>query len=244
MAGGGQGSDGGGTRVCTADGKTVECSTSGGVWSDENQCYLKPLADPPPPPPGKKTGGWYMCTWIAGSAPGFVGVTLWLDQPPAGVDPAQLARQILARIQLQRVGIGITPEPGQTGVLGLPTYLWVANPGPRTLGPISDSATAGGVTVTLTARVGKVVWNLGDGTSITCIGAGTPYQDDFGARPSPTCGHVYPHASTATARAAPSMSPPTAVWDVAWTGGGQSGQIPFEVTSQTSMRVEEVQALT
>jgi hypothetical protein len=167
----------------------------------------------------------------------------WLDQPPPQMDPGVLARQILARIQLQRVGIGITPEPGRTGVLGLPTYLWVNNPGPRTLGPISDSATQGGITVTLTARVGKVVWNLGDGTTITCTGAGTPYRDEFGARPSPTCGHTYKHPSTNLPGGVYHVSA-TAIWDVAWTGGGQSGQIPFDVSSTTTISIGEVQALT
>jgi hypothetical protein len=173
----------------------------------------------------------------------LLGATLWLDQPPAQVDPGRLAREILARIQLQRVGIGITPEPGRTGVLGLPTYLWVNNPGPRTLGPISDSATEGGVTVTLTARVSKVVWNLGDGTTITCNGPGTPYRDEFGAQPSPTCGHTYQHPSTELPGGVYRVTA-TAIWDVGWTGGGQSGQIPFEVSSQTSIRIGEVQALT
>ena len=167
----------------------------------------------------------------------------WLEQPPAQIDPARLARDILARIQLQRVGIGITPEPGRTGVLGLPTYLWVNNPGPRTLGPISDSATEGGITVTLTARVSKVVWNLGDGATITCAGAGTPYRDEFGARPSPTCGHTYRHPSTELPGGVYRVTA-TAVWDVAWTGAGQSGRIPFEVDSSTTISIGEVQALT
>jgi hypothetical protein len=119
----------------------------------------------------------------------------------------------------------------------------VNNPGPRTLGPISDSATEAGVTVTLTAKVSKVVWNLGDGTAITCTGAGTPYRDEFGARPSPTCGHTYQHPSTELPGGVYRVSA-TAVWDVGWTGGGQSGQIPFDVSSTTTISIGEVQALT
>jgi hypothetical protein len=147
-----------------------------------------------------------------------------------------LARQILARIQLARIDIGITPSPGRKGLVGLPTYLWVENPGPRTLGPISDSASQSGVTVTLTAKVRRVVWGMGDGTTISCTGVGTPYRDEYGARPSPTCGHAYKRPGTYAVTA-------TAVWDVAWTGGGQNGVIPFEVTSQTSIRMGEAQAL-
>src|SRR3954447_2167470 len=231
------------TRTCTSEGTTIPCSTSDGVWDDRSECYLKPVDGPGPPPPGKKTGGWYKCTWDARTTAGVTGETFWLDQPPVQLDPAQLAREILARIQLARVGIGITPEPGRTGIIGLPTYLWVDNPGPRTLGPISDSASAGGVTVTLTARVSKVVWNLGDGTTITCTGAGTAYRDEFGARPSPTCGHTYQHPSTELPGDVYRVTA-TAVWDVGWTGGGQSGQIPFEVSSATTISIGEVQALT
>jgi hypothetical protein len=230
-------------RTCASQGKTVPCSTGDGVWLDGHECYIKLASDQPAPPPGKKEGAWYQCTWLPGTVSGIIGRTLWLDQPPAQIDPAQLARELLARIQLARVAIGITPEPGRTGVLGLPTYLWVNNPGAHTLGPISDTATEGGVTVTLTAKVSRVLWNLGDGTTLTCTGAGTPYRDEFGARPSPTCGHTYAHPSTELPGGVYHVSA-TAVWDVAWTGGGQSGQIPFDVTSETSIRIGEVQALT
>jgi hypothetical protein len=190
--------------------------------------------------PSGKEGAWYLCH-LPDSPVDTDEFPVWVEGPTP-VDPAQLARDILARIQLARVGIGITPEPGRTGIIGLPTYLWVNNPGARTLGPISDSESAGGVTVTLTAKVNKVVWNLGDGTTITCAGAGTPYRDEFGSRPSPTCGHVYRHPSTALPGGAYHVTA-TAVWDVAWTGGGQSGQIPFEVASETSIRMSEAQAL-
>jgi hypothetical protein len=239
-----EGSDGGTARACTYEGSPIPCSTGDGVWvGGDYDCYMKVAPNyTEPPPPGKKNGAWYSCTVPNTTFASFLAM-FWLEQPPAQIDPARLAREILARIQLQRVGIGITPEPGRTGVLGLPTYLWVNNAGPHTLGPISDSATEGGVTVTLTAKVSNVVWNLGDGTTITCTGAGTPYRDEFGARPSPTCGHTYEHASTELPGGVYRVTA-TAVWDVTWTGGGQSGQIPFEVGSSTTIRIGEVQALT
>ncbi len=241
-SGAGAGEEATGRRVCTSsEGKTISCSTSDGDWSDQYGCYVKLAADHSAPPPGKNGGAWYECSWLPGTVSGFTSQTFWLDRPPLA-DPAELARDILARIQLARVGIGITPGPGRTGLIGLPTYLWVNNPGPRTLGPITDSETEGGVTVTLTAKVSRVVWNLGDGTTITCSGAGTPYRDEFGSRPSPTCGHVYKRPSTSLPGGAYRVTA-TAVWDVAWTGGGQTGVIPFEVTSETSIRMGEAQAL-
>lgn len=246
QTGGSSGSGGspGGTRpqpCVTAQGRTVPCTTENGVWSNARGCYLKPAPNPPKmPPAGSTSGGWYICH-LLDSPVDTNEFPIWIEGP-APIDPGVIARQILAEIRLARVGIGITPRPGKTGLIGLPTYLWVTNPGPRTLGPISDSASAGGITVTLTARVRNVVWDLGDGTSVTCTGAGTPYRDEFGALPSPTCGHVYERPSTAQPSGVYRVTA-TAVWDVTWTGGGQTGVIPFNVTSQTAVRMGEVQVL-
>jgi hypothetical protein len=222
-------------------GAKVPCSSSWGVWSYTYKCYLRP--DPKPPAnlaPGSKTGAWYLCH-LPDSPVDTNEFPVWIDGPTP-VDPAELARQLLAQIQLARIDIGITPSPGHTGFVGLPTYLWVNNPGARTLGPISDSTSAGGVTVTISAKVSRVEWSLGDGTTITCTGAGTPYRTEFRARPSPTCGHVYQHPSTSLPDGAYQVTA-KAVWDVSWTGGGQAGTIPFEVTSETSIRMSEAQAL-
>ncbi len=228
-------------QICSSDGREIACSSGDGAWSSQYGCYMK-VADPQlPPPGGKTTGAWYQCTWLPGSVTGLTSATVWLEQPP-GVDPAQLARRILASIQLQRIDLGMTPGQGKTGLLGLPTYLWVRNAGARTLGPIADAASAGGITVTLTGKVDHLLWSMGDGTTVTCTGAGTPYQDSFGASPSPTCGHVYTRPSTGLPGGAYPVTV-TAVWDIAWTGGGQTGAIPFEVTSTGSVRIGEAQAL-
>jgi hypothetical protein len=191
---------------------------------------------------GDEPGRWYICHRIdADPAAGGTEFDVWLNEPPS-VDPGQVALEILAHLQLQKIKIGITPEEGKTGLLGLPTYLWVDNAGPRTLGPISDSDTQGNVTVTLTAKVDHVTWSFGDGTTITCTGAGTPYEDSFGAAPSPTCGHIYRKPSTELRGGSYPVSA-TSVWRVDWTGGGEAGSIPFEITSRGRVRISEAQAL-
>ncbi len=239
--------DGGGTGkpqpcVNEATKTVVPCSSAEwGTWSNARQCYLS--ADPSPKPaPGGATGRWYLCHRLdQDPAAGGTAYEVWLEEAPA-VDPGQLALDILARLQLQKIQIGITPEQGKTGLVGLPTYLWVDNPGPRTLGPITDSATQGNVTVTLTATVDHVTWSLGDGTTLRCRGTGTPYQDAFGAAPSPTCGHTYRRPSTSLTGGAYPVSA-TAVWRVEWTGAGQSGSIPFQITANGTVRIGEAQAL-
>jgi hypothetical protein len=228
--------------VNNATNTVVPCSSAEwGTWSNARQCYLS--ADPSPKPaPGGATGRWYLCHRLdQDPAAGGTAYEVWLEEAPA-VDPGQLALDILARLQLQKIQIGITPEQGKTGLVGLPTYLWVDNPGPRTLGPITDSATQGNVTVTLTATVDHVTWSLGDGTTLRCRGTGTPYQDAFGAAPSPTCGHTYRRPSTSLTGGAYPVSA-TAVWRVEWTGAGQSGSIPFQITANGTVRIGEAQAL-
>lgn len=75
-------------------------------------------------------------------------------------------------------GIG-GPSSERAGkyVVGMPMWMW-ADPSPTTFGPLSASATAGGVTVTATAKVTTVRWAMGDGTTVTCHGPGTPYTPE------------------------------------------------------------------
>jgi YD repeat-containing protein len=127
-------------------------------------------------------------------------------------------------------------------LVGMDAWLWVDNAGQHGYGPITRTATAGPVSVTATARVTKVVWDLGDGSRLTCRNAGTPWSPDKGSGPSPTCGHRYLTPSTAepdgsfTVRA-------TAHWQVEWTGAGQAGEITFTMDGERQQPVTEVQVL-
>ena len=103
------------------------------------------------------------------------------------VNPEQLARSLLDEMELTPIDIGITPKgPDAMALVGLPVWLWVDDPSSATWGPKSISA--GGVT--MTARAHKVVWDLGDGTEVSC-GKGTEWTYGVGEKPSPTCGHTY-----------------------------------------------------
>jgi hypothetical protein len=214
-----------------------------GWWSNDLACWVKPAADPPPRNDpvweGHTNGGIYACQRATGGV--SVGVPavrlMWLaTPPPQPVDPELLAFQVLEVMGLHRAGVGTTPGAGRTGVIGLPTYLWVSDPGPSVTGPQTRTATAGAVSVTGTARVLRMEWSLGNGRSITCRSAGTPYQDSFGARPSPTCGYTY----TAPGSYAISL---TTHWRFEWAGGGQNGSYDFTFTTPTAIQMQEVQAL-
>jgi hypothetical protein len=197
------------------------------------------LAVPQPPKSdpiwaGRTTGAIYVCGPLIGPP-----VAIWLAAAPGPViDPAVLARQAIESMQLKAITIGIVPEPlpGRVGIVGLPTWMWAQTPTATTIGPITRSASAAGVTVTATAHVERVVWRMGDGATVTCMGPGTAYQDSYGRRSSPDCGHTYVRTGRYTVAA-------TSYWVVDWIGAGQSGQIPLDLTESTAITMGEAQVI-
>lgn len=169
---------------------------------------------------------------------------VWAANPPkaAAVDPAALARQAVDDMRLRGPGIGITPQPGGKGVVGMPVYMW-AEKGAETYGPNVASASAGGVTVTATAKVSKIVWNMGDGKKVTCTTAGTPYKAEYGKQPSPDCGHRYSTPSSTTDSGKFHVTA-TATWTIDWDStGGENGQLTEIRDSEVDITVAEVQVL-
>ncbi|MGV9248721.1 ATP/GTP-binding protein [Streptomyces sp. NPDC003710] len=171
-------------------------------------------------------------------AQGFV----WMAQPPAAaaVDPAQLAQEAVDKMKLAGPDIA-SPRAAGKYTVGVPMWMWV-NQSATTYGPNTASATAGGVTVTATAEVSKIVWTMGDGASVTCTGPGTPHTSSEGMAQSPTCGHVY---SKTSAGAQNSKFPVTATstWTINWQGGGQAGQLTEVRQTNVQVAVGEVQVV-
>jgi len=181
----------------------------------------------------------------------LVSLTLLIWQaapPPAAANaptPGEVAQLAVERMGLHAIDIGIAPEPGpdSVGLVGMPVWMWVAHRGPHTFGPVTATASAGGVTVTATARVEQVIWDMGDGTEDVCTTAGTPYRPGFGLMDSPDCGHRYQRTSagqpgdryTVTARSD---------WVVVWEGAGQRGTIRLaDLESSVQIAVGEAQVL-
>ncbi|MDX2709585.1 ATP/GTP-binding protein [Streptomyces sp. PA03-6a] len=160
----------------------------------------------------------------------------WRAAPPpgmdGGVDPAQLAAEAVKRLPIDGPDIGIVPEQGTTGVVGMPVWLWNRT-SPRTWGPAVESVSAGGITVTATARVSQIVWDMGDGHTVTC-GAGTPYKESDGAKESPSCGYRYATTSDSGVGDVFWVTA-TATWDVHWGGGGQRGDLTTTRSSQVQV---------
>ena len=228
--------------VCRSGGKTIPCTKDGGFWLIKYECYAKRVKNPPPKShpawEGHKRGALYTCTYPGD--PVDTGVVIWLPTAPnlPPPDPELLAQSAVAAMDLQAIKIGIVPEdkPGRVGLVGLPTWMWVADRGPSTWGPITRSASERGYSVSATARVERVVWAMGDGEVVVCRKPGIPYAARFGERSSPECGYRYTEQGRYTVQAA-------SYWLVTWRGMGQSGEIRFQLTSQTRIAVGELQLI-
>jgi len=75
-------------------------------------------------------------------------------------------------------------SPDVRGIVGLPTWLWLA---PGSFGALQGSSAEGLVAV---AEPGRTTWTTGDGGSLTCQGGGTPYGS-----PGAGCTHTYRRAA-------------------------------------------------
>lgn len=245
----GNGSGGGsGSAACVdKQGNTMPCTNpSWGWWSNTNACYIK-VVDPQPNPTDVNQSGTpvglhpsqllYSCLYYGDQRDGSFPF-MWLPAAAATPDPAVLARQAISQMNLTAVTVGVVPDPvpGRVGIIGMPTWMWADAPTESTIGPITRSASAGGYTVTATATVKRIVWNMGDGSSVTCNGPGTKYEDRYGKSSSPTCGYTYTRQGVYTVTA-------TSYWEVAWSGIGQSGTIALNFSRSATITMGEVQVL-
>lgn len=234
-----------GSAGCVFKGKKVPCHDSEvGWWSNARSCYVR-LADEQPPPSdpvwvGRSGGAFYQCSLSFQVAGVYqFGYLFWSASAPAGPDPVALAQSAVETMRLQPISIGIVPEdvPGSVGLVGMPVWLWADRPNEHSWGPITRTASAGGVSVTATAEVERVRWLMGDGQVVVCSGPGTVYEDRFGKTDSPTCGYTYSKQGVYTVRA-------ESLWRVRWSGMGLSGTLPVLLTDSTTITIGELQVIT
>jgi hypothetical protein len=247
------GKGGGGKPVCAFHGKPVPCTDPNlGVYA--GGCYYQ-LADPQPtsdaavwqghkPGDGAIYNTFCLLTAANPAQLPLPGGAVWLARLPGAqaVDPAVLAQRAVDSMRLAGPRIGIVPQPGDRGTVGVPVWMWTAVT-PTTWGPKTASAAAGGVTVTATARVASIAWDMGDGSVVRCTTPGTPYEAAHGALlQSPDCGHIYVTPSTGQPHGTYRVRA-TATWSVPWRGGGRSGVVTVTRTSAVAVAVGEVQVL-
>lgn len=207
------------------EGNEIPCKTKDGYWHAILRCYLKQ----------DSSGDGWICTDVKGEQV-FVGD---IDAPEPPPDPERVAWQLVAEAQLRAGQIGLVPD-SEHALLGMPTWLWIDDPGPATTGPITKSTTVNGHTVTIEASLARVVYDMGDGNTVTCAGmraSGTPYLERYGLRPSPTCGHTYQQTGTFTVTA-------RSTWAISWYGVGQAGTLSFTMQRAMDTTVKEGHVVT
>jgi hypothetical protein len=165
--------------------------------------------------------------WVTGATPG--------GALPA-VNPAALAQQAEKQLGLGAPGIEMAPPSGSPQLVGVPTWMWIDPGSWRTL---SASASAGPVTATATATPARVVWDLGNGRSVTCDGPGTPY---VASEPDAKTDCSYTWAEPGNY-----MVSATVYWSVTWTaigapGGGNLGDVAGAL-ADVAVTVTESQAI-
>ena len=155
--------------------------------------------------------------------------------------PAQAGAVAVARLQLPTLAPGIGPSPQlnpwKMAAVGYPLWLWPD--GPTQVGPVSDSVA--GLAVSLTARVSKVSFRMGDGSTVSCPAENKHWTKAVEpGQKSPTCGYAYERPSlpkgnyTVTA---------ITTWQVTWTVNNQSGVITVPAVQTAQLPVGELQVL-
>ena len=157
------------------------------------------------------------------------------------ITPEEAAYIALAQLQLPTIAPGIGPDPANNewkmAAIGFPLWLWAD--GDTQVGPVTTNVAS--LSVSLDARISKMVFQMGDGKKVTCAGDGTPYESWVkpGSK-SPTCGYVYEKPSLPRGKYTVSA---VAYWDVTWQVNGTTGVITVPRPSSVQLPVGELQAV-
>ncbi|WP_053720645.1 hypothetical protein [Saccharothrix sp. NRRL B-16348] len=203
-------------------------------------CGYKPIDYEAPGGQPQEAGGWFMVLCSPDGKDPLSHGPVWV--PAGGAQPALSPEQVaeVARNRLRLPEVTIAASPAEDQLVNLPTWLWLSGGWEE----VSANASVTGVSVTAVAKPRSVTWSMGDGGSVTCTGAGTPYGPHAEpTSPSPDCGHIYRRSSADQSGHA---FPVSAIvrWMVTWSGAGQGGTFPDMTTTGTaSFRVAESHAL-
>ena len=229
----------------------VPCQSADGYWSNSYHCYVSPVT--PPPPAGDPAwhghqpgdGAIYNCSQ---PQTGML-IMIWAQDPPpnsgTGPTPREVAQIAVKQMGLTAIDIGIAPKsgPGSIGVVGMPVWMWAASPNDHSVGPITSTASADGMTVTATAKLLYVTWDMGDDSQIVCKTSGTPYKPEYGRKESPDCGYTYKLSSAREPGQAYTVTA-TSNWVITWAGAGQTGTIRLDGLARSAqIRIGEEQVL-
>lgn len=171
--------------------------------------------------------------------PGAPGAPVAPAKPPPP-SPAQVAAIARAQLTIPKPTIGSAPctRADCKGAVGVPVWLWTD---PAMFKPTAQTATEGGVSVTVTAVAAGVTWDMGDGQRVTCDGPGTRYDLKFGFMSSPTCGYKYTRNSLKQPGGRYPLTA-TSTWAITFSGDFV-GSEAITTTSTVNVAISEIQAI-
>ena len=184
---------------------TASAARPGSGASDPRSAPYGGSSDPPPPcsyvpadpsvaaamgPGGPGPGTWYFTNCEFSGLYASPYPPIWV---PAGAAPGSapsvptLIQQAKGQATLATPSVQLNPPGDQ--IVNYRSWLWV----PRVeWSVVTASATAGGVTATVTAAPEKVVFSMGDGDSVTCDGPGVTYDSSKPADQQSTyCSYIW-----------------------------------------------------
>jgi hypothetical protein len=238
----------------------VPCTTAdGAVWN--GYCYLKLMN--PQPPKGVAGGGvWgghtdgavYQCSapGPGESSMGIVGLEFWFAMPPPGLgpDPEQLAQRAMTTLDIPTPTPGRYPagtlKDGRPYTVVGPAYTWYWTDA-ATFKPLSATATAGGISSTVTVTPSALTFTPGDGAAaVSCAGPGVAWnQRDGPWAASPVgCDYQYPHSSIHDPNGEVTATYGIR-WTITWTSNvGDDGTLPdLTTTANSTFAVAEVESV-
>ncbi|MBO1419581.1 hypothetical protein [Streptomyces sp. FH025] len=196
---GGGGGDDGGPQVCSYHGTEWACyDPELGYFNSDVGCYFRPLS--PQPPEGDAAweghkpseGAVYskMCPQTGGGQDGLstVFVSNAAGSTPV-IDLTVQGKLLAGRMAFPTPVASFAPK--DTAVVKAPVWLWAEG----MVAPAPSSLSVPGASVTVTARLKGMTWDFGDGMSVDCATAGTPYDPKYGGAKSPDCGYEFPVGS-------------------------------------------------
>ncbi len=177
---------------------------------------------------------WLVCRDAAGTV---VVERLFRHQPGVTIITAdELAQRATNELAIRYPEPRTSPSMAINQLVGIDTWMWID---PAAWQPITATAAIPGLSVTATATPRHTVWDMGDGTTVTCTGPGIPYDDDRPEADQATdCSHTYQRRGAYSATA-------TIIWSVRWSAsdGGAGTLADVARTTQFPMNVAERQAV-
>jgi hypothetical protein len=254
--GGGSGGGGGGSGSSLCLHETlgwISCYKAGLGWFNPNDsCYYLrlslPIGDPAWGGNDPSNGDMYAVHCWGGGGVGWVLVdTVYRTSPPYGYGGLPSILSIAVRainlLPIKAPVIETAPDRNGQGLVGLPVWMWTRAAG--TWGTYTATASDSGLWVRATAKSTKIVWNMGNGTSVPCPNNGTVYSTSFGYKTSPNCGYN-------TGYLKPSRYKPggvytitaTTTWVVNWVAStGETGTVTITRRSTNTVRIVEIEVV-